>query len=149
MEEIHVQKHGNGKRFIWGSVEKVQLLKRDDLLYLAGIVDGEGCVSVTYGTKAGHERIRLTISNTDRNLIDWLAARLGGCITCTQSRGNRKPAYQWEVYSDKAFELLTILLPHLKLKHRQAELCLQFHTDESKRPWVTKQIRRMNARGKR
>ena len=124
-------------------------MERDDLLYLAGIVDGEGCVTVTYGTKAGHERIRLTISNTDRNLIDWLTSRVGGHISKTQSRGNRKPAYQWEVYGSVAFDLLTLLLPHLKLKKRQAELCLQFHADKSKRAWVTKQIRRMNKRGKR
>ena len=125
-------------------------MKKDDLIYLAGIVDGEGCVSVTYKTKAGHERIRLTISNTDRNLIDWLTSRVGGCVsTYHKVRGNRKVAYHWEVYSDKAFKLLTELLPYIKLKKRQAELCLQFHVDESKRAWVTKQIRRMNKRGKR
>ena len=126
-------------------------MKKDDLIYLAGIVDGEGCVSVSYGTKAGHQRIRLTISNTDRNLIDWLTSRIGGCVSTyhNNNRGNRKVAYHWQVYSDRAFKLLTELLPYIKLKKRQAELCLQFHTDKSKRAWVTKQIRRMNKRGKR
>ena len=124
-------------------------MKKDDLIYLAGIVDGEGCVSVSYKTKARHERIRLTVSNTDRNLIDWLTSRVGGCVSKNQGRGNRKPAYHWEVYTDNAFKLLTELLPYLKLKKRQAELCLQFHTDKSKRAWITKQIRRMNKRGKR
>ena len=124
-------------------------MKKDDLIYLAGIVDGEGCVSVTYKTKARHERIRLTVSNTDRNLIDWLTSRVGGSVSKNQPKGNRKPAYHWEIYSSKAFIVLTLLLPYLKLKKRQAELCLQFHTDKSKRAWITKQIRRMNKRGKR
>ena len=124
-------------------------MKKDDLLYLAGIVDGEGCVSVTYGTKSGHERIRLTVSNSDRHLIDWLTSRIGGSVSKNKTKRNRKPAYHWEIYANKAFIVLTLLLPYLKLKKRQAELCLQFHTDKSKRAWITKQIRRMNKRGKR
>ena len=44
-----------------------------DLAYLAGIVDGEGCIHYDKNTKC----LKLAVTNTDIGLLDWLKKRIG------------------------------------------------------------------------
>jgi len=124
--------------------------------YLAGIIDGEGCITASSN---GQDRIRVTVTSTSRGLIDWMIARVGGSVCNRRPASPRhKPTYGWEVSYVKANSFLRGVLPYLLIKARHAELALQFSdtmhahvevTDEIKkfRRWVVRQIKRMNRRG--
>ena len=98
----------------------------DDIVYAAGILDGEG--SVTY--MAHNDRktfaIYVVVANTDIRLISWLKTTFGGKI----NRGPRKPvprwkpSFQWRLSARKAEEFLRLVRPFLKLKGDQADIAL-------------------------
>lgn len=43
-----------------------------DLAYAAGIIDGEGCISL--GRHAGYYQAHVTVEMSDRPVIEWLHA---------------------------------------------------------------------------
>ncbi len=141
--------------------------------YMAAIIDGEGCIGI-YRRKRGDRRsdghaIRITITNTDRRLIDWIHERFGG-VTWTDNRDRQacperwKPSHIWASHNAAACQILTLVLPHLVIKGAQARLALAFreHIEEEKRlaprrvepaelQWRREQIarlHRLNRRGR-
>lgn len=96
-------------------------LKESDLPYLAGIIDGEGCIRV-------NNSVRLMIANTDIHLIEWLSLNFGGYYwTNKRSQPRYKILYQWELSAKKACKLLEMVYPFLIIKKAQAKLVLDFH----------------------
>jgi len=58
----------------------IPTLEHDDAVYLAGLIDGEGMITINfYGTRP-RPRMRplISIANTDKDLITWVRTRLGG-----------------------------------------------------------------------
>lgn len=97
-----------------------------EIAYLAGIIDGEGCIFIhrrrdrTSGFEPG-----LTITNTNPVLIDWLVSNLGGSVTIYK-RDGLKDRYTWSMHGRKAVELASIVLPYLKIKSQQASILKSF-----------------------
>ena len=95
-------------------------LASEKLAYMAGIVDGEG--SITLRHAKGIYLGVLTISNTDVRLMEWIVNNFGGkTYLYSDHSPKHKPCYKWIVASGKLFSLLAILLPYLVLKVEQAE----------------------------
>ena len=97
--------------------------------YLAGIVDGEGCLNI-YRTKA-HTQCRLTINTTDKILGDWLKEKIGtGGVNKERRikpRPHHKQVYIYLMAAQK--DLLNLLLwitPHLLIKKKRAQECIDF-----------------------
>ena len=127
--------------------------------YLAGIIDGEGTITAECN---GQDRIRVTISSTSTALIDWLIVKIGGHASISNRKRaeeyGHKFCWHWEVTGVKAASLLDGILPHLRIKKRQAQLALLFREtfhgkgkhpsteDKKRRSWIVKQFRRMNNR---
>jgi len=81
-----------------------------DLGYLTALLDREGTISLaTYG-----EYWRVSVNNTDTEIIDWLAT-IGG-TTSSQSQGTkRKVMLIWTLADQRdVHALLSAVLPHLK-----------------------------------
>jgi len=105
-------------------------MKNTDKAYLAGIIDGEGCISVA-GRKSGSRRGRyltptLQVTNTRRELLDWLYERYGGGIYAhmrTIQRG-RKPCWLWSCAGQKALKAIRDARPYMLLKCEQADILL-------------------------
>ena len=99
--------------------------------YIAGIVDGEGCLRIDKG-KTGKNGVRRTkysvtigVANTCFRLVKYLKAITGvGSILPIPRRGNRKPQIRWMVYSQQAEDFLKQIRPWLLVKNRQADLLL-------------------------
>jgi len=109
-------------------------MKRTDLAYIAGIVDGEGYIGITADGKrrrAKHGkdnlRLRVTVTNTNEWLCQYLKFSFGGgkVLLRTQSP-NHRPCWQWQVDYGKAADFLKLILPYLHLKKPQAELAIKF-----------------------
>ena len=99
----------------------------DDLHWLGGIIDGEGCIALvktrTSGGRTGFQP-RLTIGNTDVRILERIVNILG------QGRINkRKERLGWQTFYtiDLTNNGMAILLPKLTLtsKTEQAELVLE------------------------
>ncbi len=111
------------------------MLKGEALLaYTAGIIDGEGCITLAnyagvykgQRSKSVKYRIYVMVTNTNISLIDFLKINFGGSVSVLAPRGKCKPAWNWHISSKKAAELLLALRPYLLLKIPQAELALAF-----------------------
>lgn len=113
--------------------------------YLAGIMDGDGHISITrsdcptYKTRHGKiayypDTVRfgivVAVSNTDVRLMKWLKNTFGGSYNGGKpfkDRPNWKPKYQWNVSGNENKErVLLAVLPYLVLKREQAIIALEF-----------------------
>lgn len=107
---------------------KMDMLTDNDLAYLAGIVDGEGCIRVARHSTYPHRfNCILTVTNTNPVLMDWLKQTFGGNISTHQpSNSNHKISYVWTISGSNSVKLVKIVKPFLKLKVEQASLLLSF-----------------------
>jgi hypothetical protein len=97
------------------------------LYYLAGIIDGEGCISISKGTiNHRQQSIRIRVANTNFELIDWLHTQFGGKTNYIKKKGNRRPQKMWSVLARKAAILLREIQPYLIVKREQAKIALLF-----------------------
>src|ERR1035438_1061932 len=104
--------------------------------YLAGIVDGEGtitiCRSEYVAKKTGNPTIgysvKVQVKNTDVRLMKWLKSRFGGEYYSDNSKrpSNWKDSYVWFHASESKQELLLAILPYLIVKREQALVALEF-----------------------
>jgi len=99
--------------------------------YLAGMVDGDGTVTITKQKqrKTFAYRPSISIHNTSKELIDYLCLTFEGStfITCHPKDSNRKTIYRWRVMrTDKIVVLLEKMLPYLVVKKERAEFLLTF-----------------------
>lgn len=104
-------------------------MQKDELLYFAGIVDGEGCICIfrTKTDKIEYKALCLAIVNTDKRLIDWLVKTFNGKFNTVYPKiEKQRTRYQWSLFGSKAQEILVKVEPYLKLKGEQARLALQF-----------------------
>jgi len=91
----------------------------EDLVYLAGFLDGEGCF------QAYEKKMAISCTNTYKPTLDWIKQTFGGNISTKKSREDRpsyKNQYEWAICTNDAKELLSRLIPFLKEKQNQAVL---------------------------
>ena len=95
-------------------------IQKEDLIYIAGLFDGEG--SVTLCVKKDKHRIKnvfleAQIANTNREVLEWIKNlfKLGSIY-----KGNkvRKQTYHYFVAQWRAFVFLKTILPFLKIKRK-------------------------------
>lgn len=102
--------------------------------YLAGIIDGEGCVDAVE-TKARSKknvspnfRIRLCVTNTSERLIVWIHDHFSGQVNLHHRPGqNRATKNCWRVIwtGGAAEHILRHCLPYMIVKKHQAELAFK------------------------
>ncbi len=90
------------------------------LAYLAGLFDGEGCITQYASTNNWVVQIAMT----DRDVIEYLAS-LGGSMRAEQPGGKRRRLYRWRLLAQsETQEFLTAVLPHLRVKCGRAQEAL-------------------------
>lgn len=111
--------------------------KKQRLAYLAGIIDGEGSITVSYRKRSGYPkrfpRASLAIYNTNLNLLYWIKSSFGGSVHVYKSRNhNWKPSGCINFGDVASAELLKKLLPFLVIKTEQAKILIAMQ--ETKMP---------------
>jgi hypothetical protein len=112
-----------------------------DLAWLAGIVDGEGCISAYWWKQTNpacpdnHSmRVSLQLSNTNAAMIRRVTEictthDISFGLTANKSRGRgviERPCVTVVIMGKgRLLKLLPLLVPHLTAKRRQAELALE------------------------
>lgn len=113
--------------------------------YLAALIDGEGCISISHRIQEGekltriHKRtaktvpykmfsMRVQITNTDLRIMKWMIANFGG-VYYQKTRGNdkHKIAYEWRPKGRANVEKLLLgILPYMIIKPEQAKIALEY-----------------------
>ena len=106
------------------------------ICYVAGLFDGEGSIvigvskpSFKRDNKVPCHWLQVGITNTNRELIDWLYNTFGGHISDNSHAPSRKfqrACWQWRVMSIEGVFFLKLIQPYTKIKKRQIELAKEF-----------------------
>jgi len=98
--------------------------------YIAGLVDGEGCICLHRNHFKDRKTTlycpRVSIVNTDRDIMDWLILTIGDGKVFSRKRGQWKRGHDWYINGKKCGAFLTEILPYLRIKRLKAELVIQY-----------------------
>ena len=115
-------------------------MKKTDLAYYAGIIDGEGAIGIAKhkrkDTKHGYYfELQIQVTTADEWLAHSLKFAFGGHVNLQNTSGStftsRLTLWKWTIHARQALVFLKAVLPYLKLKHYQAEIAVKFQ--EAKR----------------
>jgi hypothetical protein len=71
----------------------------------------------------------MSVTNTDKVLIDWLIDTFGGLLTKrsekTTIKWGRKPVFTWTATGDRLTHLCEEIYPYVIIKRRQCEIMLK------------------------
>lgn len=99
-----------------------------DLAYLAGMIDGDGYISIARSERNGSYYFgpQIGISGTRRQPHDLAASIWGGKVSLYFPKNiNHRPQYQWSRQGAVAAVAIKEILPHLRVKHEHAQLALE------------------------
>jgi len=99
-------------------------MNKVDLAYIAGIVDGEGSITLPSYNRGTRYPV-VSVDSVDRELLEWLQATIGGTIvTKAKYQDHHKQAYTWRVTRNAALQLLADILPYLRIERKKARASL-------------------------
>lgn len=96
--------------------------------YLAGLLDGEGTITLTRKHKGENRQIVVSIANTERKLLEWALSAVGaGRITAKRAYSDKhRSSYAYQIANTQALQLLSQVLPYLhSYKRLRAQLALE------------------------
>lgn len=94
--------------------------------YTAGIIDGEGTITIANQDGYYYLRVNVTMSDKGYRVLDFLHREYGGMMGKERpSSGNTRASKQWRVSNGDAARVINSVLSHLRLKREQALVALQ------------------------
>lgn len=95
--------------------------------YVAGVIDCDGSIFVSYQSRYDTYRLALNVSNTASELPGWFKGSFGGSVSHRKPRSDRHSnEHVWVAYNKAAENVIRLVLPYLIVKRRQALLALEF-----------------------
>ena len=93
--------------------------------YLAGVFDGEGCISLTIWNSE-HPKLSLRVQMVMHTplLVALFQARFGGSLTTTEKEDG-KIRYTWTITGKNSKEALEVFSVLCQYKNREADLALE------------------------
>lgn len=135
-------------------------MKEQNWPYLAGLIDGEGCLSAWKYWNANRTdcapysqySCRVSITNTSLVLMKWLIQHFGGGFLCKREATDKhKASYEWRPKGQTNVKrLLLAIAPYLVIKKKQASLLLEFIElghNPSRRNEIVDLLRTLNRKG--
>ncbi len=111
------------------SYGKLKKLVVKDASYLAGLIDGEGSISLDKITKGHQRRLSVSIGNTDLKLLEWVKKIIGAGQISRKKAYHEKhsPSYVYRICNRQAFNLLAQIHQYIKIdtKRKRSELVLK------------------------
>ena len=106
---------------------KVNRLTPEQAAYLAGLIDGEGTITLTRMHRHENRRLVVSISNNDVSLLKFVKTKVGaGKITTKKTYSERHArSFTYQISSRQALELLRQVASYLKTyRAERAKLAL-------------------------
>lgn len=94
----------------------VNTLERCDAAYIAGLIDGEGTITLSRVHRNENRRLVVSIASTERCLLEFVAEQTGcGKITNKRTTSKRHtPSFAYGLTSRQALDLLVQISPFLR-----------------------------------
>lgn len=113
------------------------MLTEIDLAYAAGIIDGEGSISICklhsrhVKSKRGYDfELVVSFKIKEQAVCDWFKIKFGGDVFfCSSHRSNHSDMWVWRITRNKALPFLKMLKLYLKVKFFQAENGIEFQSN--------------------
>lgn len=116
----------SGHGIVYTMFRRRAFMKKTDLAYLAGLLDGEGTVTLAACNPGVKSRYPcLSCSSTSPELLQLLKTTFGGTIVIHKRyKSHHKQSWSWKIEYTKAVNALRQLLPYMKEseKVRRAKL---------------------------
>ena len=99
-----------------------------DAAYIAGLIDGEGTITLSRKHRNENRQLAISISNTEKYLLEYVLDKVGaGKITGKRTtRPHHTPSFTYAIYNRQALWLLEQIFPyHRTYKARRARLILR------------------------
>lgn len=115
---------------------KTRRLKSADAAYLAGLIDGEGTVTLSREQVGENGRLAVTISNTELAILKFVVK-----VSCVGKITNKRtyshlhtPSYCYKVTNRQALALLEQIAPYMhSYKRKRAALALKHYLPVTQR----------------
>jgi hypothetical protein len=93
-----------------------QPLSAQDAAYIAGLIDGEGTITLTRKHKNENRQLAVTISSTERCLLEFVqqSAGVGKITNKRTAKSHYAPSFAYAVYNRQALALLDQIQPYLR-----------------------------------
>jgi len=107
-----------------------------DAAYIAGIVDGEGTVTLSRLHRNEQRRIVVSVSNNERALLEYIRQTVGaGQISNKRTYGEtHAPSFHYQISSRQALALLRQIAPYLRTyKAIRARMAMATYLDVTPR----------------
>lgn len=106
-------------------------IKNLSLEYIAGLLDGEGCITIEKSKRKGKRNfsfdLRVTIVNKCKKVLELIHQQFNGSLI---PRNHTKPQHSicwtWTITSNKAKEFLNLILPFMVIKKEEAKVAIEF-----------------------
>ena len=93
-----------------------------DLAWAAGILDGEGCICITFRKKPGVHQLFIRVATKDSDISPAMHNIFGGSLW-TDGKGH---GTIWQVSGAKAAQVAAMVYPYLKHKQPQAQIAIEY-----------------------
>lgn len=100
---------------------------REDLAWAAGCFEGEGTVTIVRGGRLGYSRGVVSLTNTDREIVDFYRARWGGTVAARKrQKAHYRQAWVWTIGGARMLPFLLDVVSHLRTsaERRKFELAI-------------------------
>lgn len=110
------------------------MIQKIFLAYVAGLMDGEGSLSIKRKMRSGRINYQLWVacgmSSRKENIdvLQEIQKTFGGNLCFSKPKGNRIGVVHWAIVSQQALAFLKIIKPYIKIKRKQLELLIEFQT---------------------
>jgi len=113
--------------WLMANYKKINILSSSEAAYIAGLIDGEGTISLTRKHRNENRQLVMSISNNERCLLEYVLNASGvGKITSKKTyQAQHKPGFAYSVSNRQALSLLEQVVNYLQsYKKARAELVL-------------------------
>ena len=113
------------------SYQTVKKLAPKDVGYLAGLIDGEGTITLSRRNLNKHRSLVITISNTEMSILNYVQKITGvGKITNKRTtKANHTPSFTYQVANQQALDILKQTADFYRsYKRDRARLAVQDYT---------------------
>ncbi len=96
-------------------MKKIKKLKPYVAGYIAGLIDGEGTVTLSRTHRSEYRQLSISISNTDINILNWVLKMvgLGKIVPHKVYSENHRQGFTYRIVAREAMMLLKQISPYL------------------------------------
>jgi hypothetical protein len=110
------------------------MLTEAEKAYAAGLFDGEGSIVIQKPRRSKGHTLVVSLAMREPAAVTWLQERWPGSLRShVRHPCEREPftVWYWVRSTSAAAEFLSDILPHLLVKHAQAQLAIEFQSHKS------------------